>query len=201
MWLLLPGIAISAYIRMCTYKSIPPPKIFFGFSIVAFVMSIMWISFTSDIVIDLLQLFGFILKLPSTLLGLTLLAWGNCLGDMNANVAMTKRGFGEMAITGCMAGPIFNILVGMGTSNLIAYLNNPVPNKSYSIFDFKGNFVKDAVVPLVLIISQLVVLTILGLNGFINKFKVSFKFGLINLSLYTIVILSLVIYSLYNSTS
>ena len=81
-------------------------------------MSIMWISFTSDIVVDLLQLFGFILGLPKPLLGLTLLAWGNCLGDMNANVAMTKRGFGEMAITGCMAGPIFNILVGMGASNL-----------------------------------------------------------------------------------
>jgi len=44
------------------------------------------------------------------------LAWGNCLGDMSANVAMTKRGFGEMAITGCFAGPIFNILVGLGGS-------------------------------------------------------------------------------------
>jgi sodium/potassium/calcium exchanger 6 len=109
---------MSAYIRMCTYISQPPPKIFFCFAIIGFVMSIMWISFTSDIVVDLLQLFGFILGLPKPLLGLTLLAWGNCLGDMNANVAMTKRGFGEMAITGCMAGPIFNILVGMGASNL-----------------------------------------------------------------------------------
>jgi Ca2+/Na+ antiporter len=33
-----------------------------------------------------------------------------------ADVAMTRRGFGEMAITGCMAGPVFNVLVGLGVS-------------------------------------------------------------------------------------
>lgn len=46
------------------------------------------------------------------MLGLTLLAWGNCLGDMNADQAMAKKGFGEMAITGTMAGPLFNVLFG-----------------------------------------------------------------------------------------
>jgi len=49
---------------------------------------------------------------------MTVLAWGNCLGDMSADVAMTKKGFGEMAITATMAGPIFNILIGGFLSNL-----------------------------------------------------------------------------------
>ena len=43
---------------------------------------------------------------------MTVLSWGNSLGDVSADVALTKRGFGEMAITATMAGPIFNILVG-----------------------------------------------------------------------------------------
>jgi Ca2+/Na+ antiporter len=31
---------------------------------------------------------------------------------MSADTAMTRKGFGEMAITATMAGPIFNILIG-----------------------------------------------------------------------------------------
>jgi sodium/potassium/calcium exchanger 6 len=50
--------------------------------------------------------------IPLSLFALTIIAWGNCLGDMSADVAMTKKGFGEMAIAGTMAGPIFNILMG-----------------------------------------------------------------------------------------
>jgi len=48
---------------------------------------------------------------------------------MTADVAMTKRGFGEMAITGCIAGPIFNVLVGLGLSMVISIAKegkNPV---------------------------------------------------------------------------
>lgn len=41
---------------------------------------------------------------------------------MSADVAMTRRGFGEMAITGCIAGPIFNVAVGAGISNLLGVL-------------------------------------------------------------------------------
>jgi len=52
------------------------------------------------------------------------LAWGNCLGDMSADVAMTKKGFGEMAITATIAGPVFNILVGCMLSNYSSFIKN-----------------------------------------------------------------------------
>lgn len=90
-------------------------------------MSIMWVSFTSDIVIELLEVFGMISGLPKPLLGLTILSWGNCLGDMNANVAMTKRGFGEMAMTGCTAGPIFDAAFGLGLSTLKSIIEKKKP--------------------------------------------------------------------------
>lgn len=111
----------------------------FLFAVLAFLMSISWISFTSDIVIDLLEILGYILQVEPQVLGLTLLAWGNCLGDLNANVAMTKKGFGEMAVTGCMAGPIFNILMGLGVTLISALLSetgpNPVTVIEWSAFD------------------------------------------------------------------
>ena len=87
---------------------------------------------------DLLRLFGFVTKLPRALFGLTVLAWGNCLGDLSANVTMTKKGFGEMAITGTLAGPIFNILIGLGASLSLSLLNYHDKTIKYSIFNENG---------------------------------------------------------------
>jgi solute carrier family 24 (sodium/potassium/calcium exchanger), member 6 len=92
-------------------------------------MAIVWIQFTSNEIMDLLQLFGFVSHLPESLLALTIISWGNCLGDMSADVAMAKRGFGEMAITGTIAGPIFNILVGLGLGQLSTIIKSEYPMK------------------------------------------------------------------------
>ena len=48
------------------------------------------------------------------MLGLTVLSWGNSIGDAFASIAISRKGFGEMAITGCIAGPVFNLLLGLG---------------------------------------------------------------------------------------
>jgi Ca2+/Na+ antiporter len=61
---------------------------------------------------------GLLTGLPTTLLGLTVLAWGNSIGDFMANTAIAKKGFVEMALTGCYAAPLFNILLGIGISTL-----------------------------------------------------------------------------------
>lgn len=82
------------------------------FSILAFVMSILWIKFSADTVVEILTVLGLIFYLDRQVLAFSLLAWGNCLGDMEADVAMTKKGFGEMAVAGTTAGPVFNILIG-----------------------------------------------------------------------------------------
>jgi len=47
-------------------------------------------------------------------MGLTVLAWGNSMADLSANVTMARKGLANMAITACFAGPLFNILVGCG---------------------------------------------------------------------------------------
>ncbi len=43
-------------------------------------------------------------------LGLTVLAWGNSIGDMSTNMAMARKGLANMAMTACYAGPVFNLL-------------------------------------------------------------------------------------------
>ena len=56
-----------------------------------------------------------------------MLAWGNSLGDVTADVAMTRKGFGEMAVTGTTAGPIFNIMVGLGLSLTLKFASADDP--------------------------------------------------------------------------
>lgn len=118
----IPGIIFGIYIRFCTKVSGPPEWMMCISAVFCFIMSIGWINFTSDLVVDTIALGGRIVDLPQALLSMTVLAWGNCLGDMSADVAMTKKGFGEMAITATMAGPIFNIMVGGFLSNFVYLL-------------------------------------------------------------------------------
>ena len=79
-----------------------------------FVVAAMWIDVIASEVVGLLEYFGVLSGVSSSILGVTVLAWGNSIGDMATNTAMAKRGLGNMAITACYAGPVFNILVGLG---------------------------------------------------------------------------------------
>ena len=99
------------------------------------------------------------MSIPKSLLGLTLLAVGNCLGDMNADVAMTKKGFGEMAITGCMAGPIFNILIGLGASLMKGLIDTE--SIRFSLYALDGSVNPASVLPIGLLAGQLLSLIII----------------------------------------
>ena len=107
-------------------------------------------------IIDLLTNLGFILSLKPKFLALTLLCWGNCLADLSASLAMTKKGFGEMAITGSVASAIFCILVGLGLSTLIPLLKLKDGKVNWSAFGEHGNaFDLNSILPITLIVSLL----------------------------------------------
>jgi sodium/potassium/calcium exchanger 6 len=85
------------------------PIALYGFCIAA-----TWIDTIADNLVNLLDFVGIILKIPAPIVGLTILAWGNSMGDLSANMTMARKGLANMAMTACFAGPLFNILVGLG---------------------------------------------------------------------------------------
>lgn len=101
----------------------PPKTEHMPVVIVAFVMSVFWISTTAGELVNCLEAIGTLLQLPPALLGLTVLAWGNSVGDLVADVAVAKAGHPAMAMAGCFAGPMFNMLVGLGTALVIQTAN------------------------------------------------------------------------------
>lgn len=79
-----------------------------------FVLAATWIDTIADTLVGVLNFIGIIMGIPSPVLGLTLLAWGNSMSDLSANLTMARKGLANMAMTACFAGPVFNILVGLG---------------------------------------------------------------------------------------
>ena len=59
---------------------------------------------------------GTALGLSKSILGLTVLAWGNSIGDFVADTALARAGNPKMGAAGCFGGPLFNLLIGTGVS-------------------------------------------------------------------------------------
>ena len=61
---LIPGSTFGIYVWFCTKKTVAPPNILTMYSFMAFLMSVAWINWTSNCVVDLIVIFGFITGLP-----------------------------------------------------------------------------------------------------------------------------------------
>jgi Ca2+/Na+ antiporter len=115
--------ALSAY----TLPREEPPRgvvrvlwVLFGF-----LTSVSWIIAIANEIVTLLVALGFALHVSAEILGLTVLAWGNSLGDFVADVSVARAGTPKMAIAACFAGPLFNLLLGLGMSLTVQALREP----------------------------------------------------------------------------
>lgn len=116
LWLIVLFTSSSLAILHFIMEKEPPKTEQLFVILVAFVMSVFWISTIAGELLNCLAALGTLLDLPPSLLGLTVLAWGNSVGDLVADVAIAKAGQPAMAMAGCFAGPMFNMLVGLGTA-------------------------------------------------------------------------------------
>ncbi|XP_072443458.1 mitochondrial sodium/calcium exchanger protein [Chiloscyllium punctatum] len=115
---LLISLIIAALIFFTT-KNEEPPKYHCVFSFIGFLFSTILINTVATEVVNLLRAIGIIFNLSNTVLGLTLLAWGNSVGDLFSDITLARQGYQRMAIAACFGGIIFNMLFGIGLSSLI----------------------------------------------------------------------------------
>lgn len=117
------GAILGSLVFFKTNGPGPPRKWLFPWLAGGFLMSITWTYILAQELVSLLVSIGLIVGISPSILGLTVLAWGNSLGDLVANVTMARKvgpdGV-QVAISGCYAGPIFNTLVGLGLSLVFA---------------------------------------------------------------------------------
>ena len=115
-WIIQPfALAVAlAVVRFCPPTGAPPLVFQVPLALYGFVVAATWIDFVADQLVSILSYLGIIMNIPAAVLGLTVLAWGNSIGDLSTNMSMAKRGLSNMSITACFAGPIFNFLIGLG---------------------------------------------------------------------------------------
>ncbi|KAM4827355.1 mitochondrial sodium/calcium exchanger protein isoform 1-T2 [Thomomys bottae] len=112
------GTALASVTFFATSNS-QPPRLHWLFAFLGFLTSALWINAAATEVVNVLRSLGVVFRLSNTVLGLTLLAWGNSIGDVFSDFTLARQGYPRMAFSACFGGIIFNILVGVGLGCLL----------------------------------------------------------------------------------
>ncbi|KAL8809065.1 MAG: hypothetical protein Q9200_003752 [Gallowayella weberi] len=114
---LMASLVVFAVLVLTTSPS-KPPKYRYLLCFLGFVVAIAWISTIANEVVGVLKAIGVILGISDAILGLTIFAVGNSLGDLVADITVARLGFPVMALSACFGGPMLNILLGIGISGM-----------------------------------------------------------------------------------
>ncbi|GAA6000166.1 hypothetical protein JCM10207_007886 [Rhodosporidiobolus poonsookiae] len=148
-----------------------------------FAIAMVWILMIVNEVVGVLLTIGHIFGISDAILGLTIFAMGNSLGDLVANATVARMGYPSMAIAACFGGPMLNILLGVGLSGtyLIAF-RSPVdePGKPI-VIDMGRTLLVSGVGLFAILLGTLIAVPL-------NKFRMSKRVGAALIAAYSVVL-------------
>ena len=174
--IMMIGIIFSLIIFFTTHHSRPPSNFLYRFILLflGFIMCIVWIYIIAGELVTCLDAIGTLISIPPSILGLTVLAWGNSIGDFFSNISIAKKGFGEMAISGCYGGPTFNLMIGLGFS--FSFLSAHNDTSSHYLLVDSSTLISLSFLYFILLFS----ICFVSCHGY----RIEHSFGYILLSLY-----------------
>lgn len=134
----------------------PSSKYYFLVSLVGFAGSLVWITKLASAIVTILKNLGVILQIDETLLGLTVLALGNSVGDLISNVTLCTMGFHHTGLSACFGAPLLYVLLGVGVNGIIVMLRD---HKTEISFQVSKSLVVSSVGLLFILLVYLVVVT------------------------------------------
>ena len=171
---LLISLLLLIPLLLTTTPSYKPPAFRYILSIAGFVVSIAWISTIAAQVVGALKALAVILNMSHAIMGLTIFAVGNSLGDLVADVTVARLGYPVMAFSACLGGPMLNILLGIGLSGsyiLLRGARHRVEKHPDKDFKFKSYHIEVSNTLIVSGVTLLVTLVGLGVavpwNGWV----------------------------------
>ena len=97
---------------------------------VSFLCSVAWIAVAATELLGCLTAIGGAIGVSPAALSVSVLAWGNSVGDLASDVVIARGGQPTMAVAACFSGPLFNMMVGLGSAFAMATAGLPVNQKS-----------------------------------------------------------------------
>ena len=81
-----------------------------------FVQTIAWLNILAQEMIALIEAAGILLGISTSILGLTVIAFGNSVGDLVADSAAARGADARMAMAACFGSPLLMNILGVGVS-------------------------------------------------------------------------------------
>lgn len=108
-WLVVLAISMALVIAIfVTTRNDCPPKWHVAFAAGSFAGSILVIYNVAKEVVSVMTAVGIISDMSDSMVGLSILAWGNSIGDAFSNIALARQGYQQMAFAACFGGPMFS---------------------------------------------------------------------------------------------
>lgn len=156
------------------------PKAHYLLCFLGFIISIAWISTIAGEVVGVLKTFGVVFGISEALLGLTIFAAGNSVGDLIADITVARLGYPVMALSACFGGPMLNILLGIGIGGVLMMVrkanhkHHKHPDREYTYGPYPvqvgGTLMISAITLLVILAGMLIAVPM-------NKWILSRKIG------------------------
>ncbi|KAI6187473.1 putative sodium/calcium exchanger 7 (Na(+)/Ca(2+)-exchange protein 7) [Aphelenchoides besseyi] len=182
---LVASAFVAIPIAIFTKQSMEPKYLKYILPYVGFLVAVSWVYALAAEIVNVVMMFGVVSRVSHVALGITLLAWSNCIGDLIADLAVARQGFPRMAISAAVGGPLLNLLIGFGLSFLVAILQG----KTISIPRGEVNKIVMILFLCVSLISSLVILTV-------QRFHAKRFYAYFLLALYVVFIISALIIEL-----
>ncbi|CAM1506556.1 Fc.00g061970.m01.CDS01 [Cosmosporella sp. VM-42] len=188
LYTLVASLVLLAILILSTTEE-ARPKYHYLLCFLGFIISIAWISTIAGEVVGVLKTVGVVLGISEALLGLTIFAAGNSVGDLIADITVARLGYPVMALSACFGGPMLNILLGIGIGGVIMMVQKanskhhkhpgkPVKYKPYRV-QVGGTLMVSAIALLITLLGLLIVVPM-------NKWILSRKIGWGLITLWTV---------------
>lgn len=104
---LLISVGFSVAVHF-TSSNNRPPKYHVIFAGGSFVGSVCVIYVVAKEVVSVMKTIGVISDMSDSFVGLSILAYGNSIGDLFSNITLARQGYQKMAFAACFGGPMLS---------------------------------------------------------------------------------------------
>ena len=172
--------------------SLPSSAAFKFIVINSVIVTIFWMYFLIELLMDLLSVIGMVFDIEPSYLGFTVLAIGNALPDALSTIALFKmEGQSLMALSGAYNGQLFGLLVGFGLGNLKMTLT--MGPQEFKLFE--KSKIRENLIGIVTVLTAFIVLIVTWISAVMSGFKLGKKFATFLISAYLLFILGASVYT------